>query len=75
MAQRGKADVDDHLDRDNCDGAWICGFGHTAERRCHVSELVAGGVALVALAAVIVAASFCCQRRPLPLVQRNKAGS
>ena len=28
--------MDDHLDRDNCDGAWIFGFGHTAERRCHV---------------------------------------
>ena len=46
IIQRGKADVDDHLDRDNCDGAWIFGFGHTAERRCHVLELVAGGVAL-----------------------------
>jgi hypothetical protein len=37
--------VDDHLDRDNCDGAWVFGYGHTAERRCHVLELVAVGVA------------------------------
>ena len=35
--------MDDYLDRDNCNGAWIFGFGHTAERRCHVLELVAGG--------------------------------
>ena len=43
MARRGNVDVDDYLDRDNCNGAWIFGFGHTAERRCHVLELVAGG--------------------------------
>jgi hypothetical protein len=45
VIQRGKVDVDDHLDRDNCDGAWVFGYGHTAEGRRHVLELVAGGVA------------------------------
>jgi hypothetical protein len=46
VIQRGKVDVDDHLDRDNCDGAWVFGFSHTVERRRHVLELVAREVAL-----------------------------